>query len=67
MQVTEFKRNVNSDNARHVHDERAEARVIELVCGSVPEGHSRWTIRLLEKKSRIVLILLSAVRQSEEP
>lgn len=53
--VTEFKRNVNSDNARRVLDGRAEARIIELACGPVPEGHSRWTIRLLEEKSKIVL------------
>lgn len=53
--VTEFKRNVNSDNARRVLDGRTEARIIELACGPVPEGHSRWTIRLLEEKSRIVL------------
>ena len=53
--VTEFKRNVISDNARRVLDGRAEARIIELACGPVPEGHSRWTIRLLEEKSKIVL------------
>ena len=53
--VTEFKRNVNSDNARRVLDGRAEARIIELACDPMPEGHSRWTIRLLEEKSKIVL------------
>lgn len=53
--VTEFKRNVNSDNARRVLDGRAEARIIELACGPVPEGHLRWTIRLLEEKARVVL------------
>lgn len=53
--VTEFKCNVNSDNARRVLDGRAEARILELACGPVPEGHSRWTIRLLEEKSKIVL------------
>lgn len=53
--VTDFKRNINSDNARRVLDGRAEARIIELACGPVPEGHSRWTIRLLEEKSKIVL------------
>lgn len=53
--VTEFKRNVNSDNARRVLDGRAEARIIELACGPIPEGHSRWTIRLLAEKSKIVL------------
>ena len=45
--VTEFKRNINSDNARRKVDGRTEARLIELACGPVPEGHSRWTIRLL--------------------
>ena len=53
--VTEFKRNVNSDNARRVLDGRAEARIIELACGPVPEVHSRWTILLLEEKAKIVL------------
>lgn len=53
--VTEFKRNINSDNARRKVDRRAEARLIELACGPVPEGHSRWTIRLLEEESRVIL------------
>lgn len=53
--VTEFKRNINSDNARRVFDGRAEARIIELACGSVPEGHLKWTIRLLAEKSKIIL------------
>lgn len=53
--VAEFKRSINSDNARRVLDGRAEARIIELACGPVPDGHSRWTIRLLEEKSKIVL------------
>lgn len=29
--------------------------MIELACGPVPEGHSRWTIRLLEEESRVIL------------
>lgn len=65
--VTEFKRNVNSDNARRVLDGRAEVRIIELACGPVPEGHSRWTIRLLEEKSRIILdtpVSLEAIRKA---
>ena len=53
--VTEFKRSINSDNARRKIDGRAEARLIELACGPVPEGHSRWTIRLLEKEAKIIL------------
>ena len=53
--VTEFKRNINSDNARRKVDGRMEAQLIELACGPVPEGHSRWTIRLLEEESKAIL------------
>lgn len=55
--VTAYKRNINSDNARRKVDGRAEARLmlIELACGPVPDGRSRWTLRLLEEKSRVVL------------
>ncbi len=53
--VTEFKRNINSDHARCKVDGRTEARLIEPACGPVPEGHSRWTIRLLEKESKVIL------------
>jgi hypothetical protein len=53
--VIEFKRSINSDNARRKIDGRAEARLIELACGPVPEGHSRWTIRLLEKEAKVIL------------
>ena len=53
--VTEFKRNVNSDNARRKLDGRAEARLIEIACGTVPEGNTRWTLRLLEKQAKIIL------------
>ena len=41
--------------ARRKIDGRAEAQLIELACGLVPEGHSRWTIRLLEKESKVIL------------
>ena len=46
------KRSVNSDQARRKVDGRTEARLIEVACGPVPAGHSRWTIRLLEDESR---------------
>ena len=36
--VTEFKRNINSDNARRKVDGRTEAQLIELACGPVPMG-----------------------------
>ena len=53
--VMEYKRSENSDNARRKVDGRAEARIIELACGPVPEGHSRWTLRLLEQEAKVVL------------
>ncbi len=46
-------RNVNSDNSRRKVDGRVEAHIIEITCGSVPEGHRRWTIRLLEEHMKI--------------
>lgn len=45
-----IRRNVNSDNANRKVDGQMEARIIEIACGPVPEGHSRWTIRLLEEQ-----------------
>jgi len=51
-----LKRNVNSDNARRKVDGRIEAKIIEIACGPVPEGHSRWTIRLLEAQMKVELV-----------
>lgn len=53
--LVSYKRNVNSDNARRKLDGRAEARLIEIACSPAPEGHSRWTLRLLEEEAKIVL------------
>lgn len=53
--ITNLKRNANSDNTRRKLDGRAEARIIEIACGPVPEGHARWTLRLLEEKARMEL------------
>ena len=53
--VIKLKRNINSDNAKRKVDGRAEAKLIEIACGPVPEGHSRWTLRLLEEKARVEL------------
>ena len=32
-------------------DGKVEAEVIALACSEVPEGHSRWTLRLLAEKA----------------
>lgn len=53
--IISLKRNINSDNARRKLDGRAEARLIEIACSPAPEGHSRWTLRLLEEQAKIVL------------
>ena len=53
--VISYSRNVNSDNARRKLDGRAEAKLIQIACGPVPEGHSRWTLRLLEGKAKVEL------------
>jgi transposase len=53
--VTTYNRSINSDNAKRKLDGRAETRLIEIACGPVPEGHSRWTLRLLEEKARVEL------------
>lgn len=50
-----LKRSVNSDNSRRKVDGRAEAQLIELACGPVPEGHARWTMRLLAERSKVIL------------
>ena len=48
-------RSINSDNARRKVDGRIEAKLIEIACSPAPEGHSRWTIRLLENEMKAVL------------
>ena len=50
-----LKRNMNSDQARRKVDGRTEARLIEIACSPAPEGHSRWTIRLLEDEMKVIL------------
>ena len=53
--VLTYNRNSNSDQAKRKLDGRAEAKVIEIACGPAPDGHSRWTLRLLEEKCRVEL------------
>lgn len=54
-EVLKINRNINSDNARRKVDDRTEAKIIEVACGPVPEGHARWTIRLLEDRLKMEL------------
>lgn len=62
-----YKRNPNSDNTRRKVDGRIEAKIIQIACGPVPEGHARWTLRLLEKQMKIELdipIGVNAIRRA---
>jgi transposase len=34
----------------HCLDGEAEAHLVAMVCGEPPEGHERWTLRLLQKR-----------------
>lgn len=45
----ERKQNPNSARKR-IFDGDAEAHLIALACSHAPEGHSRWTLRLLANK-----------------
>lgn len=38
---------------RHKVDGRIEAMIIEIACGPVSEGHSRWTLRLSEERMKV--------------
>ena len=55
MGIVRYNISPNSSAARRKLDGRNEARIIQMACGPVPEGHSRWTLRLLEEKARIEL------------
>jgi len=57
----------NSSAALRKVDWRSEARIIQMACSPAPEGHSRWTLRLLEEKARVELdvpVGREAIRQT---
>lgn len=53
--IIKYNISPNSSAALRKADGRVEAHLIQIACGPAPEGHSRWTIRLLEEKNRIEL------------
>lgn len=53
--IIKYNISPNSSAALRKADGRTEAHLIQIACGPVPEGHSRWTIRLLEEKARVEL------------
>ena len=48
-----LSRKYNPNSARpRIFDGAAEAKLIALACSPAPEGFARWTLRLLEERSR---------------
>lgn len=65
--IVRYNISPNSSAALRKVDGRAEAHIIQMACSPAPEGHSRWTIRLLEEKARIELDIpvgREAIRQT---
>jgi hypothetical protein len=55
--VLTINRNINSNNANRKIDGALEARIIAMACSNPPDGHARWTVRLITEKARIELDL----------
>ncbi len=53
--ILRYQINPNSAASVRKADGRAEAKLIQIACGPVPECHSRWTLKLLEEKARVEL------------
>ena len=65
--VKKLKAILKKKNTRRKVDGRMEAQIVEIACGLVPEGHSRWTIRLLEEQAKVELdepVSREAIRRS---
>jgi len=54
-EIIKYHISPNSSAALRKTDGRTEAKLIQIACGPVPDGHSRWTLRLLEEKARMEL------------
>ena len=53
--IIRYNYNPKSSAALRKVDGRAEAHIIQMACSPAPEGHTRWTLRLLEEKARVEL------------
>jgi len=48
--ILRYHINPNSVVSLRKADGRTEVKLIQIACGPAPDGHSRWTLRLLEEK-----------------
>ena len=55
--VLVLNRNINSNNANRKIDGAMEARIIAMACGDAPDGHARWTVKLITEEARVRLEL----------
>ena len=53
--IIRYNINPNSAAALRKTDGRAEAKLIQIACSPAPNGHSKWTLQLLEEKARVEL------------
>ena len=53
--IIRYHINPNSAASLRKADGRTEAKLIQIACGPAPDGHSRWTLQLLEEKARVEL------------
>lgn len=53
--IVKYNISPNSSAALRKADGRMKVHLIQIACSPVPEGRSRWTLRLLEEKARIEL------------
>ena len=48
--LTLLDRKPRSDKGRSKLDGEAEARLVQLACSKAPQGHARWSLRMLSEK-----------------
>ena len=51
--IIKYNISPKSSAALRKADGRVEAHLIQIACSPVPQGHSRWTLRLLEERCRV--------------
>lgn len=53
--AVKYNINPNSAAALRRADGQTEAKLVQVACGPAPDGHSRWTLKLLEERARVEL------------